>query len=65
MSKQYRVYGPNGFESAHRTAAAAISAAKRGARRGELYTVVKCSLAGYTCGGQVQEIWASIGKPVT
>jgi hypothetical protein len=59
----YHVYAIDGFESAHRTAAAAIRAAKRGAkRRGLLYTVVRCSLSGHTGGGNGTEIWASDGR---
>lgn len=65
MSKKFHVYAIDGFESAHSSASAAITAAKRGAkRRGVLYTVVRCSLSGYTGGGQGQEIWASNGRPV-
>lgn len=63
--KRYHVYAVDGFESAHKTAGAAIKAAKRGAKlRGVLYTVVKCSLAGYTGAGHGTEIWASNGLPV-
>lgn len=65
MEKRYHVYAIDGFESAHKTAAAAIKAAKRGTkRRRMLYTVVKCSLAGYTGAGHGTEIWASNGSPV-
>ena len=61
----YHVYAVDGYESAHRTARAAIAAAKRGAkRRGVLYTVVRCSLSGYTGAGHGTEIWASNGRPV-
>lgn len=65
MDKRYHVYAIDGFESAHTTARAAVDAAKRGAKtRGVLYTVVKCSLGGYTGTGQGTEIWASNGQPV-
>ena len=61
----FHVYAVDGFESAHKTAAAAIMAAKRGAaRRGVLYTVVRCDAYGLTGGGHGVEIWASVGKPV-
>ena len=65
MIKPFHVYAIDGFESAHTTAAAALRAAKRGARaRGVLYTVVRCSLSGYTGAGNGTEIWSSIGRPV-
>lgn len=64
MTKQFHVYAIDGFESAHSSAAAALRAAKRGAKnRGVLYTVVKCNLAGYTGAGNGTEIWASNGQP--
>lgn len=63
MAKRYHVYAIDGFESAHSTARAAIEAAKRGAkRRNVLYTVVKCSLSGFTGAGNGEEIWASNGR---
>jgi hypothetical protein len=59
----FHVYAVDGFESAHQTAAAAIKAAKRGAKtRGVLYTVVRCNLSGYTGAGNGSEIWASNGQ---
>lgn len=61
----FHVYAIDGFESAHKTAAAAIKAAKRGVKtRGVLYTVVRCSLSGHTGAGNGTEIWASNGAPV-
>jgi hypothetical protein len=64
-TSRFHVYAVDGYESAHKTAAAAIRAAKRGsAKRGVLYTVIKCDLYGYTGGGQGVEIWASDGKTV-
>lgn len=66
MTKAFHVYAIDGFESAHSTAAAAIRAAKRGAKRRRLvYTVVKCDLTGYTGRRNGTEIWASNGKPAT
>lgn len=66
MDKRFHVYAVDGFETAHSSAAAAIKAAKRGAKlRGVLYTVVKCSLSGHTGAGNGTEIWASSGKPVS
>ena len=63
MTKPFHVYAIDGFETAHTTSAAAIRAAKRGAaKRGVLYTVVRCSLSGYTGAGQGTEIWASNGQ---
>lgn len=63
MDKRYHVYAIDGFESAHTSARAAVNAAKRGAKaRGVLYTVVKCSLSGYTGTRQGTEIWASDGR---
>lgn len=63
-ANRFHVYAIDGFETAHRTAAAAIKAAKRGASlRGVLYTVVKCDMYGMT-GRQSNgvEIWASDGR---
>ena len=53
MSKSpYHVYAPDGFESAHRTEAAAIRAAKRGAKRRHIiYQVVACDAYGLTGSG--------------
>lgn len=63
MTKQFHVYAIDGFESAHATARAAITAAKRGAKnRGVLYTVVRCSASGHTGAGNGTEIWASNGR---
>ncbi len=63
MTKQFHVYAIDGFDSAHSSAAAAIRAAKRGAKtRKLLYTVVKCSLSGHTGAGNGTEIWASNGQ---
>ena len=65
VTKPFHVYAIDGFESAHASAAAAVKAAKRGAkRRGVLYTVVRCSLSGHTGAGAGREIWASNGRPV-
>ena len=62
-TKQFHVYALDGFESAHSSARAAVTAAKRGAKlRGVLYTVVRCSLSGYTGAGNGTEIWASNGQ---
>lgn len=59
----YHVYAVDGYESTHRTARAAVVAAKRGAkRRGVLYTVVKTDRSDLTGGGHGSEIWASNGK---
>jgi hypothetical protein len=59
----FHVYAIDGFESAHSSANAAIRAAKRGAaKRGVLYTVVRCDLSGHTGGHQGREIWASNGR---
>jgi hypothetical protein len=64
-STPFHVYAIDGFESAHATARAAVTAAKRGAkRRGVLYTVVKCDAHGLTGRGSRgvsngTEIWAS------
>ena len=64
-STPFHVYAVDGFESAHSSAAAALRAAKRGAKlRNVLYTVVRCSLSGHTGAGSGTEIWASNGKPV-
>jgi hypothetical protein len=65
MSKNtpFHVYAIDGFESAHASAAAAIRAAKRGAKlRNVLYTVVKCSVSGHTGAGNGTEVWASNGS---
>jgi hypothetical protein len=63
-TQKFHVYAIDGFESAHSSAAAAIRAAKRGAKnRRVLYTVVKCDLRGYTGAGNGTEIWASNGSP--
>ncbi len=52
MTTSYHVYAIDGFESAHRTEAAAAKAAKRGAkRRGLEYRVVKCDAHGMTGAG--------------
>jgi hypothetical protein len=60
----FHVYAIDGFESAHASAAAAIRAAKRGAKaRRVLYTVVRCSASGHTGAGNGSEIWASNGSP--
>jgi hypothetical protein len=60
MTKQFHVYAVDGYESAHASSAAAIRAAKRGARRrGVQYTVVKCSTSGHTGAGNGTEIWSS------
>lgn len=61
----FHVYAIDGFESAHQTEAAAIRAAKRGAKnRGVAYTVVRCGLSGLTGAGNGTEIWSSNGKSV-
>lgn len=61
--KLFHVYAVDGFESAHKTARAAVTAAQRGAkRRGVLYTVVKCDPHGHTGGRSGTEIWASNGQ---
>lgn len=65
MTKPFHVYAIDGFESAHASAAAALRAAKRGAKsRRVLYTVVKCDLSGATGAGHGTEIWSSNGRPV-
>lgn len=52
MRHTYHVYAEDGFESAHRSLAAASRAAKRGAQRRRMtYRVVECSLYGLTGGG--------------
>ena len=65
MTTPFHVYAIDGFESAHKTAAGAIRAAKRGANaRKVLYTVVRCSASGHSGANTGTEIWASNGAPV-
>ncbi|MDP2661495.1 MAG: hypothetical protein Q8R28_12280 [Dehalococcoidia bacterium] len=50
--KNYHVYAEDGFESAHRSQAAAERAAKRGSKaRGLEYRVECCGSDGFTGGG--------------
>lgn len=59
QSKPFHVYAEDGFESAHRSLRAAISAAKRGAKRRNLcYEVVRAT-NGYTGGGHGTSVFSS------
>lgn len=54
----FHVYAEDGFESAHRSAAAAIHAAKCGqARRRVSYCVFKCDAYGLTGSGHGAKVW--------
>jgi hypothetical protein len=64
-STPFHVYTMAGFDSAYTTARAAITAAKRGAKRtGQLTTVVRCGVYGATGRNQGDEIWASNGETI-
>lgn len=53
MTTPFHVYAIDGFESAHRSEAAAIKAAKRGAKNRKVeYRVIKCGPSGFTGAGQ-------------
>lgn len=58
MAKSFHVYAEDGFESAHRTEAAARRAASRGSRRRPRvrYQVVRADAFGLTGGGHGTEI---------
>lgn len=56
----FHVYAADGFETAHRSEAAAVRAAKRGAkRRGVRYYVAKVDAHGLTGGGHGEVVWDS------
>lgn len=54
----YHVYADDGHESAHKTEAAAIRAAKRATKvRGLKHWVVRCDRRGLTGGGHGTRVW--------
>lgn len=56
--KPFHVYAEDGFESAHSTERAAVTAAKRGQqRRGVRYAVIACDQYGLTGGGRGAPVW--------
>jgi hypothetical protein len=59
---RYHVYAEDGFESSHRSQAAAERAAKRGhQRRGVHYEVVQTSAYGLTGGGHGARVYSTRG----
>jgi hypothetical protein len=60
---KYHVYAPDGFESAHRSLAAAEKAAQRGAnRRRMVYLVVACDAFGMTGGGHGKVVCKKVAR---
>lgn len=62
----YHVYAIDGYESAHRTEAAAVKAAKRGAKLRRIeYRVYRTDRQGLTGGGHGTLVWSSAASEVT
>lgn len=60
-TRAYHMYSKNGFESAHRTEASAVRAAKGGARRsGKECRVYRCSAYGFTGDGHGTLIFTAL-----